>query len=72
MSDLLQDDLPDDAAQSGRVESVGDPAQVEVNVRSCQEVDLDAANQRDVRDQRLENRNRGISVEGCFLIQVLG
>ena len=71
MSDLLQDDLPDDAAQSGRVQSVGDPAQVEVDVRSCQEVDLDAANQRDVRDQRLENRNRGISAEDCFLIQVL-
>ena len=54
MSDLLEDDLPDDVAQTGGVERVGDAAQVEVDVRRGQEVDLDAANQRDVSDQGLK------------------
>jgi hypothetical protein len=40
MSNLLQDDLPDDVAQSRSVQGIGDAAQIEVDVRSGQEVDL--------------------------------
>ncbi len=39
MSDLFKDDFPDDVAQAWSIQGVGDPAQVEVDVRSSQEVD---------------------------------
>ena len=40
VADLLEDDLPHHVGEAGRVERVRDPAQVEVDLRRSEEVDL--------------------------------